>query len=78
MPGWPRPAPGAGSVATSEASEAERRAIIAETRYREQQLGANEIAQCLYISKVNPTKYLCHRKVVIHAHCKPTANNLPV
>ena len=48
--------------------EAERTAIIAETLYREQQLGVNEIAQRLNISKVTLYKYLRHRKVVIHAH----------
>lgn len=32
--------------------EAERTAIVAETRYRELQLGVNEIAQRLRISKV--------------------------
>ncbi|RZK29707.1 MAG: recombinase family protein, partial [Hymenobacter sp.] len=51
--------------------QAERTAIIAETLYREQQLGVNEIAQRLHISKVTPYKYLRHRKVVIHAHRKP-------
>ena len=50
--------------------EAERTAIIAETLYREHQLGVNEIAQRLRISKVTLYKYLRHRKVVIHAHRK--------
>jgi DNA invertase Pin-like site-specific DNA recombinase len=50
--------------------EAERTAIIAETLYREQQLGVNEIAQRLRISKVTLYKYLRHRGVVIHAHRK--------
>ena len=50
--------------------QAERTAIIAETLYREQQLGVNEIAQRLNISKVTLYKYLRHRKVVIHAHRK--------
>ncbi|GAB2709609.1 resolvase [Hymenobacter frigidus] len=53
--------------------QAERTAIIAETLYREQQLGVNEIAQRLDISKVTPYKYLRHRKVVIHAHRKTAA-----
>ena len=53
--------------------EAERTAIIAETLYREQQLGVNEIAQRLHISKVTLYKYLRHRKVVIHAHRKAVA-----
>jgi DNA invertase Pin-like site-specific DNA recombinase len=48
--------------------QAERTAIIAETLYREQQLGVNEIAQRLHISKVTLYKYLRHRNVVIHAH----------
>jgi DNA invertase Pin-like site-specific DNA recombinase len=50
--------------------QAERTAIIAETLYREQQLGVNEIAQRLRISKVTLYKYLRHRNVVIHAHRK--------
>jgi DNA invertase Pin-like site-specific DNA recombinase len=50
--------------------EAERTAIVAETLYREQQLGVNEIAQRLRISKVTLYKYLRHRGVVIHAHRK--------
>jgi DNA invertase Pin-like site-specific DNA recombinase len=50
--------------------EAERTAIVAETLYREQQLGVNEIAQRLHISKVTLYKYLRHRGVVIHAHRK--------
>ncbi len=53
--------------------EAERTPIIAETLYREQQLGVNEIAQRLHISKVALYKYLRHRKVAIHAHRKPAA-----
>jgi DNA invertase Pin-like site-specific DNA recombinase len=53
--------------------EAERTAIMAETLYREQQLGVNEIAQRLHISKVTLYKYLRHRKVVIHAHRKAAA-----
>ena len=58
--------------------EAERTAIIAETLYREQQLGVNEIAQRLHISKVTLYKYLRHRKVVIHAHRKLAPSNPPV
>lgn len=58
--------------------EAERTAIIAETLYREQQLGVNEIAQRLHISKVTLYKYLRHRKVVIHAHRRPAPGNSPV
>jgi DNA invertase Pin-like site-specific DNA recombinase len=53
--------------------EAERTAIIAETLYREQQLGVNEIARRLHISKVTLYKYLRHRQVVIHAHRKAAA-----
>ena len=48
--------------------QAERTAIIAETLYSEQQLGVNEIAQHLNISKVTLYKYLRHRKMVIYAH----------
>jgi DNA invertase Pin-like site-specific DNA recombinase len=57
--------------------QAERTAIIAETLYREQQLGVNEIAQRLHISKVTLYKYLRHRGVVIHAHRKAAASNPP-
>ena len=58
--------------------EAERTAFIAETLYREQQLGVNEIAQRLHISKITLYKYLRHRKVVIHAHRKTVPGNPPV
>ncbi len=50
--------------------EAERTAIVAETLYREQRLGVNEIANCLRISKVTLYKYLRHRGVVIYSHRK--------
>ncbi len=53
--------------------EAERTAIVAETLYREQQLGVNEIAQRLRISKVTLYKYLRYRGVVIHGHRKVAA-----
>lgn len=53
--------------------QAERTAIIAETLYRERQLGVDEIAQRLNISKVTLYKYLRHRKVVIQAHQTPAA-----
>ena len=52
---------------------AERTAIIAETLYREQQLGVNEIAQRLNISKVTLYEYLRHRKVVTYARRKSAA-----
>jgi DNA invertase Pin-like site-specific DNA recombinase len=58
--------------------ETERTAILAETLYREQQVGVNEIAQRPHISKVTLYKYLYHRKVTIHAHRKLAANNPPV
>jgi len=47
--------------------EAERTAIVAETLYKEQQLGVNEIARQLRISKVTLYKYLRHRGVPIHS-----------
>lgn len=50
----------------------ERTAIVAETLYREQQLGVSEIAQRLRISKVTLYKYLRHR-VVVHSHRKAAA-----
>lgn len=53
--------------------EAERTAIVAETLYREQQFGVNEIAQSLRISKVTPYKYLRHRGVFVHSHRKAAA-----
>ena len=53
--------------------EAERTAIVAETLYREQQLGVNEIAQRLRVSKVTLYKYLRHRGVVTHSHRKAAA-----
>jgi len=53
--------------------QAERTAIVAETLYREQQFGVNEIAQRLHISKVTLYKYLRHRGVVIYAHRKAAA-----
>jgi len=56
--------------------KAERTVIIAETLYRAQQFGVNEIAQRLHISKVTLYRYLRHRKVVIHAHHKPVASKL--
>ena len=62
-----------GSRSRGLSDEAERTAIIAETLYREQQLGVNEIAQRLRISKVTLYKYLRHRNVAIHAHPKPAA-----
>ena len=57
--------------------EAERTAFIAETLYREQQLGVNEIAQRLHISKVTSYKHLRHRNGVIHAHCNLTVGKSP-
>ena len=57
--------------------EAERTAFIAEMLYCEQQLGVNEIAQRLYISKVISYKCLRHRNVVIHAHRNPTVGKAP-
>jgi DNA invertase Pin-like site-specific DNA recombinase len=50
--------------------EAERTAIVAETLYREQQLGVNELAQRLRIAKGTLYNYLRHRGVVIHRHRK--------
>jgi DNA invertase Pin-like site-specific DNA recombinase len=57
--------------------EAERTAIIAETLYREPQLGVNEIAQRLHTSKVTLYKYLRHRQVVLHAHRQSAASSSP-
>ncbi|OUJ68943.1 recombinase family protein [Hymenobacter crusticola] len=53
--------------------EAERTAIVAETLYKEQQLGVNEIARQLRISKVTLYKYLRHRGVPIHSQPKGAA-----
>ena len=46
---------------------------MAETLYREQQLGVSEIAQRLRISKVTLYKYLRHRGVIIDRHRKTAA-----
>lgn len=54
---------------------AARTAIIAETLYRKQQLGVNEIAKRLDISKVTLYKYLRHRGVVIQSYRKATQAN---
>ena len=48
--------------------EAERTVIVAETLYREQKFGVNEMAQRLRISKVTRYKYLRHRGFLIHSH----------
>ncbi|GAB3310068.1 recombinase family protein [Hymenobacter tenuis] len=52
---------------------AQRTAIVAETLYREQELGVNEIAQRLQISKVTLYKYLRYRGVAIQNYRKRTA-----
>ena len=57
--------------------EAERTTFIAETLYHEQQLGVNEIAQRLHISKVTFYKHLRHRNGVIHAHRNLTVGKAP-
>ena len=62
-----------GSDALNFCTKLLTKAIIAEMLYREQQLGVDEIAQCLHISKVTLCKYLRHRKVVIRAHRKMAA-----
>lgn len=49
---------------------AQRTAIVAETLYKEQQLGVNEIAQRLQNSKVTLYKYLRHRGVQIQNYRK--------
>lgn len=48
--------------------EAQRTAIVAETLYREQTLGVDEIARRLAISKVTLYKYLRYRGVTIRSH----------
>ena len=55
-------------VKTTLPEETERTAIVAETRYRGQQLGVNEIDQLLCTSKATLYKYLRHRGFVIHTH----------
>jgi DNA invertase Pin-like site-specific DNA recombinase len=53
---------------------AERTAIAAENLYKAQQLGVNEIAQRLKISKVTLYKYLRHRGVTIEHYRKGVAH----
>nr|WP_246455762.1 recombinase family protein [Hymenobacter citatus] len=56
--------------------EAERTVTVAETLYKKQQPGVNEIVQRLRISKVTLYKYLRHLGVVIHSHRKAAAAKL--
>ncbi|RAJ89176.1 DNA invertase Pin-like site-specific DNA recombinase [Larkinella arboricola] len=51
--------------------EAQRTAMIAATLYNEQQLGVNELAKRLKISKATLYKYLRHRGVEINSSQKP-------
>ena len=64
---------GPGGCQRGLSEQAERTAIIAETLYREQQLGVNEIAQRPHISNGIIYSHLLQRNVVIHAHRKTAA-----
>lgn len=53
--------------------EAEQKAILAETYYKEGKMGVNQIANEIGISKMTLYKYLRHRKVEISAYQKKQA-----
>ena len=50
--------------------EAEQKAILAETYYREEKMGVNQIALEIGVSKMTLYKYLRHRKVPIGSYQK--------
>ena len=50
--------------------EAEQKAILAETYYREEKMGVNQIALEIRVSKMTLYKYLRHRKVPIGSYQK--------
>ena len=50
--------------------EAEQKAILAETYYKEGKMGVNQIATEISVSKMTLYKYLRHRKVEISAYQK--------
>ena len=50
--------------------EAEQKAILAETYYREGKMGVNKIAEEVGVSKMTLYKYLRHRKVEISSYNK--------
>ena len=51
-------------------NEAEQKAILAETYYREEKMGVNQIALEIGVSKMPLYKYLRHRKVPIGSYQK--------
>ncbi|MFY7909402.1 MAG: helix-turn-helix domain-containing protein [Emticicia sp.] len=50
--------------------EAEQKAILAESYYKEGKMGVNQIATEIGVSKMTLYKYLKHRKVTIGAYQK--------
>ena len=50
--------------------EAEQKAILAESYYREGKMGVNQIATEIGVSKMTLYKYLWYRKVEIGAYLK--------
>lgn len=55
--------------------EAEQKAILAETYYREGKMGVNQIAKEIGVSKMTLYKYLRHRKVAISSYKKQDLPN---
>jgi len=52
--------------------EAEQKAILAETYYREEKMGVNQIALEIGVSKMTLYEYLRHRKVPVGSYQKLT------
>lgn len=50
--------------------EAEQKAILAETYYKEGKMGVNQIALEIGVAKMTLYKYLRHRKVVIGSYTR--------
>jgi DNA invertase Pin-like site-specific DNA recombinase len=56
--------------------EAEQKAILAESYYKDGKMGVNQIAKEIGVSKMTLYKYLKYRKVSIGAYQKVGANNV--
>ena len=52
--------------------DAEQKAILAETYYKENKMGVNQIALEIGVSKMTLYKYLRHRNVEISAYQRPS------
>ncbi len=59
-----------GSRRQGMTKEAEQKAILAETYYKEGKMGVNQIATEISVSKMMLYKYLRHRKAEISAYQK--------